>query len=141
MSGGMARAMEDFEFAFAQRNLVPPFQPLSRTEDRDGRESKGRALIGEGAKQKIVIPMRPEDGYPQMRRQGTRRADMINVAMSQQNLGEGYATLLNQIQETLQVSTWIGNSGLSGLIAPEEGAILLIRRYRKNPVFKHENNL
>ncbi len=141
MSGGMARAVEDFEFAFAQRNLVPPVQPLSGTEDSDWRESEGRALAGEGAEQKFVVPMGPKDGYPQMRRQGTRRTDMINMPMGQQNLCEEYVFFINQIQETLQVSARIDNSGLIGLIAPEEGAILLIRRDRENPVFKHENNL
>ena len=97
MSRGVAWAVEDFELAFAQHDLISHFQPLIRAEGLDGREAKGGALTGQGTEQKLVIRMGPQNGYPQPCRQGASRADVIEMAMGQQNLGEGYATLVDEV--------------------------------------------
>jgi hypothetical protein len=88
------------------------------------RKAKHLALLRQAVDPILIPRMRADDGQLQASRQLTRAARVVDVGVGEPNLRQLETALADLGQQAIQLTTWINDSSLPGLVAPNNRAIL-----------------
>jgi len=120
--------MHDVEGEMAEAHRLAVLQPAVGHERLVGREIVLAARGGQALDQEQVVAVRALDLDPVVLGHGAGRRGMIDVAMGQQDLGHLNALFVDRLLQQVEVAAGIDRRSFHGLIAPDDGAVLLERR-------------
>jgi hypothetical protein len=122
----------DLELSLPQRHHVAVLQPAV------GREALGLGHAPLGARgvdlvdPEGVVGVRPLDRDAGQRLQGRGPARMVQMAVGDPDLLQRQALVGERLHQARNLAAWIDDRGLQGLGTPDDGAVLLQRRHRRD---------
>ena len=125
MARRVAGAMQHLEFDVAEMHLVAGLEPAIRFETEHVRETEHLALLRHADDPEAIFLMRPLDSHAGLRRQRAHPAGMVDVAVSDEDLGQHQLFLLEKFEDAIDIAAGVDDRRLAGLFAPENSAILL----------------
>src|SRR5690606_3925738 len=131
MAGRVAGAVADAEAELADRHFVLVLEPAVGLE-RDSANAPAAAVVVEPRDPEAVGFVRAFDGNAELLCELARLSSMIDVAVREQDLLDRNPRLLGRCLELRQVAAGVDEGGAVGLRAPQQGAILLQRRNRRD---------
>ena len=135
MAGRVAGAVIDIQHQLAHRHLVAIVQPSVGRERFRARHAIGGTLGRVHVDPEFVIGVGAFDRHPQITRQHSGEAAMIDMAVGDEQLLDGDAIVGGDLLQPIEIAARIGEGAAHGFRAPQQGTILLERRDR------HDNGL
>ena len=118
-------AMTHLQRVLAQRHGVALVQP---TRGREGARRR-KAVVGRGLRQainpKLIALVWADDGQAKLVGQVGCGACVVDVRVGEPDLFKRHAQLFARIFQHRQVATGVDDGTLHGVIAPDDGAVLL----------------
>ena len=133
----MAGAVAHRQRATAHRYAVAIGQPACGAEGLGWRKAEHLRLLREPVDPVLVTRVRADDGQTQFTRQRACAASMVDVRVGQQDLLQLDTQALHRSTKFGQITAGIDNSAVHGLVAPDDGAVLLERRDGDGVVVQH----
>ena len=127
----MPGTMKHLQSQLTNCDLISLVQPLIRCKVTRFRERKQLRLLFQSLQQESIVLMRTNDRNPIVCGNTGSSANMIQVAMCQNNLYRFQIVFRDGLDDLLLITAWIDNSGLHGGITPHKRAVLLKGGYRE----------
>ncbi len=118
--------MQHLESGRTDFDAVAVLQPLVGTERQRGREAEQLGLLRQHVEPELLLALRADDGDAERLAQFDRRADVVEVAVGQQDAFQREAALRHFGQQALGLAAGIDQRG-TALRVPHQRAVLLIR--------------
>ena len=124
----MAGTVHDVQSEVAQGHLRTVVQPAIRNERLVERKVVLGARLGQRLDQEQVVLVGALDLDAVVLGHGAGGRGMVDMAVCQQDLGDLDSLLGNRLLQHVEVAARVHGGALHGLVAPDEGAVLLKRR-------------
>jgi len=131
----MARTMQDVHFDLAERYLVALDEPAVRSEGTHVGKAEHPALHRHAVNPELVFALRSFDRQGQTIRQISDGAGVVDVTVRDENFLQLDAVSRNCSQDTRYITTRVYDGTASGLLAPEQAAVLLEGSHRDDLIF------
>jgi len=94
-------------------------------------------LLGQAVNPELVARVRANDGQAQTFGQLARATGVVNMGVGEPDLFELEAQPFDLCQDFVQITTWVNDRRLQGLVAPDQRAILVKGGDGNGEVLKH----
>jgi thiol-disulfide isomerase/thioredoxin len=134
MARGMAGAMQDVETHAAHVDLVAVTQPLIGGKRYRGWKPEQFCLLRQDIEPELLFALRADDGDAERIAQFRRGADVVEMAVGQQNALQRKAALRYFGQQAFGLAAGVDQRGATRFV-PDQRAVLLIRSDGENGKF------
>lgn len=137
VTGRVAGAVTHLQRAVTHRDRITVKQPARGCKRIRMGKAERPALLGQAIDPELIRRMRANDGQRELARQLGRAARMVNVGMGLPDLRECQPPAPDFREQHVEIPTGVDDGGLQGLIAPDNGAVLLEGGNRDGVVTQH----
>lgn len=134
VAGGVAGAVQHIETQRADLDRIAVFQPAIRRERLDRREPEQLGLTRQQIKPELLVALRALDGHTERVAQFRRRADVVEMAVGEQDFFQCEAAFPHFGQQTFGLAARVDQRRAAGGV-PHQRAVLLIGRDGENGKF------
>ena len=139
MAGRVAGAVAHIQAFIADLHLVAIVQPARGREMLRGRKSKHRALLRQAVDPELVAGVRADDGQREPLCQLACAARVVDVGVGEPDGLQVQTQALDFGQQPIQIAAGVDDGGVPGLVAPDEGAVLLELGDGNGEVVEHQS--
>ena len=139
MTRRVARAVSHRERAVPDGDRVGVLQPARRRERLGRGQAEHLALRGQTVNPELVGQMRADDGQHELAREFGGGAGVVDMGMGEPDLRQRQRAALDFGHDQGEIAPGIDDGRLPGLVAPDQGAVLLERSHRNQRVLQHGN--
>jgi len=137
MTRRVTRCVNNLQDLFANRDGITVLEPAIRFEGLTAGKTEHAALVGHTLDPEQVVTLRPLDRHIQLARKLRRAAGVVDVSVRDQDLLDRHAELFGGRKNMIEITARIDYRGASGLLAPDDAAVLLKRCDGDNAAVDH----